>query len=327
MNLTTGEFRDRCVIVTVAGHIGSGKTEVCRMSAEQTGWPVVSAGAILRRMASERGMSILQMNEYAQRHAEVDLEVDNYIKSLKDSETSMLVDSRLAWHFLPCSFKVYLIVDPAIAAERVFQATRLDEMYPSIESARTDNEERQRVERTRYLALYSVDCGDWRNYDLVVDTSYASPEYVANVTLQRVSYFQAGALSAPECWISPKRLLPTQNIRELASQRAMDVWEEVQRFGFDNCPPIDVGVYEGSCLIIDGHARASAALRKGEAAIHCRLVAFENEEVLPGLTLSRFAKTSTSLSALYDWEDAHNFRFADYPRWLTCNSAEHPSTR
>jgi len=265
-------------------------------------------------MAAEHGMSILEFNEYAKSHKNVDREIDGYLASLDNLPESLIIDSRLAWHFLPNSFKVYLIVEPLTGAERVFLASRTDENHASAETASTDIAERQRLEQERFLSLYAVNAGSWRNYDIVIDTSHASPGEIADVVMKEV----AGSVGSvqPECWLSPKRLLPTQTTRELSSSRAEDVWSSVLKNGFDEKTAIDIAVYKGAFLIVDGHVRASAALRLQRTLIRCRLVAFESEEVLRGQNVSEFARTSTSMSHIYDWEKAHKFRLQSYPPWL-----------
>src|SRR5215831_5394095 len=105
--------------VTVAGHIGSGKTAVCRQLQVRTGWEIVSAGAILRSMAVQHGMSVLEFNEYAKSHPAIDQQIDSYIRSLASRPGQRIVDSRLAWHFLPMSHKVFLVVEPTVGAARV----------------------------------------------------------------------------------------------------------------------------------------------------------------------------------------------------------------
>jgi predicted cytidylate kinase len=302
-------------LVAVAGQIGSGKTEVCRALHRRTGWEVVSAGNILRRMAAERGMSVLELNEYARMDVAVDREIDAYLASLAGSAEPLIVDSRLAWHFLPTALKAYLVVDPTVGAERVFKAGRIDEAYPSLEVACVNNKERQRIERERFMRLYAVDPEHWRNYDLVIDTTSASAAEVASIALAACT-LPAQIDNKPACWLCPKRLIPTQSIRELVSDRANELWSRVQSEGWDDQFSIDVAVYRGTFLIIDGHVRVSMALRLQRPLISARLIAFEAEEVLGGLSGEAFARTSTSLSTIYDWEDAHRFRLSTYPPWF-----------
>ncbi|HLH43133.1 MAG TPA: AAA family ATPase [Bryobacteraceae bacterium] len=303
MNESSNPRRENAVrIITVAGQIGSGKTEVCNEIGRRTDWKIVSAGVILRRMASEKGMSILEFNEFAKTHKEIDREIDGYLASLHQSTEPLIVDSRLAWRFLPNSFKVYLVVEPAIGANRVYLASRADENHASPETAGADNAERQRLEQERFFSLYAVNPGNWRNYDLVIDTTHASPGEVADVIMN-----QADGLDSPrpDCWLSPRRLVPTKEILEPAGER-----REPDR------PPISVAVYDNAFLIVDGHARASAALALNRKLIECRLAAIDNEEVFPGVSAAKFAVQSSSLRNIHAWESAHDFRMLSYPRWI-----------
>ena len=40
-------------------------------------------------------------------------------RSLAEATEPLVVDSRLAWHFLPAAVKVHLVIDPEVAAGRV----------------------------------------------------------------------------------------------------------------------------------------------------------------------------------------------------------------
>jgi cytidylate kinase len=283
-------------IVTVAGHIGSGKTEVCRKLSAVTGWEVISAGAILRRMAVEQGMSVLEFNEYVKQHANIDRDIDNYIASLAKRNESVIVDSRLAWHFLPKSLKVFLVVEPVIGAQRVFRATRPDENHLSVETAAADNAERQRIERERFMQLYGLDSDNWRNYDVVLDTSDALPEQAARVLLERIHTAPPPG-SGPQCWLSPKRLIPT-------------------RVTPDPAPDVEIVVAGGVCVILNGHDRVKAAVQAGAPLVQCSPIAFENE-LLPGdLKPLDFATRHVSRSIVQDWEAALEFRFATLPHWV-----------
>jgi cytidylate kinase len=50
----------------------------------------------------------------------------------------------------------------------------------SIARARRENREREQVERTRYLALYSIDIEDLSIYDLVLDSEALGPDELAD---------------------------------------------------------------------------------------------------------------------------------------------------
>jgi|ERR1044072_640341 cytidylate kinase len=316
MYLDKGELGIGRTVITIAGQIGSGKSAVCRQLHQQTNWEVISAGAIMRRAATRSGMSILQMNEYATSHSEIDAEVDNYLISLRKGINSIIVDSRLAWHFIPSSLKVYLVVDPYVGAQRIFEATRVDEKYPSVEIAYADSIERQRLETERYMELYSVDCQSWHNYHVIIDTTHASPEQTAALILNKVKRFQNDELYSPECWLSPKRLMPTKKLPEITGHRMVSVRDKSSRQEYDMKRLVDIGVFKGFYFIIKGHRRVSAAIINNESLVRCRLIAFESEEISPGLSLESVATTSTSLLLTHHWEETNGFRFVSYPSWL-----------
>ena len=70
---------------------------------------------------------------------------------------------------------VWIDCDPRIRAQRVAAREGV-----SVERALADNEERQRVERGRYLALYGVDLADLSIYDLVLDSGQLRPAVLAD---------------------------------------------------------------------------------------------------------------------------------------------------
>jgi CMP/dCMP kinase len=307
MNESPSSDREsRLLLIAVAGQIGSGKTEVCNEIGRRTDWKIVSAGVILRRMAAEKGMSILEFNEYAKAHKEIDHDIDSYLAGLDHSPEPLIVDSRLAWHFLPNSYKAYLVVEPMIGAQRVYSASRRGENHTSPEAAVADNAERQRLEQERFFSLYSVNAGNWRNYDLVIDTTHASPGEVADVIMKRA----ADGAPGPDCWLSPRRLVPTREIHEPAGR------SREGGSGEPDAPPVSVAVYNGAFLIVDGHSQVSAALRLNRKLIECKLAALDEEEIRPGLNAAEFAVQSASMRNIHAWESAHDFRMLSYPGWL-----------
>lgn len=177
-------------IITITGCIGSGKSVVGRALAERLGYDYFSTGSIQRAIAERRGMSTLELNAHSEDHPEIDFEIDRYSVELGKSRDKFVLDSRLAWHFIPHSFKVYLAVDARIAATRIFgDKGRTGESYTDIEQAYHDILERRLSELSRFESLYHLDCDNHAHFDLVVDTS----EIPAETVTDRI----AGAF---ECW-------------------------------------------------------------------------------------------------------------------------------
>ncbi len=170
--------------ISLAGDLGSGKTTVGEILTKKYNLEKVSIGKILRVMAEEHGMSVADFNKYMETHPEYDKIVDDKLIEHETIDGNFLFDSRLAWHFVPSSFKVYMKVDIKTSAERIINAGRQDETYSDIDSAIKELKKRRESEIVRYNSLYGVDIMDMSNYDLVVDTNGKTPEEVADIIIK-----------------------------------------------------------------------------------------------------------------------------------------------
>ena len=167
-------------IISITGDLGSGKSTVSKLLCEQLGYDYIYTGKIQREIANRYNMTTLELNKYAETHPEIDEEIDATFKSLNDS-ADLIVDSRLAWFFIPNSFKVYLKTDIAVSADRISADNqRKNEEYSSKEEALSNIIARKESENKRYMELYGVDCSDLSNFDIIIDTSFISPEKVAD---------------------------------------------------------------------------------------------------------------------------------------------------
>ena len=163
--------------ISVTGDPGSGKSTFARAVSERTGFRLITTGNIFRELAAQMGISLTDLNERAERQAEIDAKVDDFLKSLNTSQENMVLDSRMAWHFVGDSLKIRLAVDPEVAAERIFKDdAALREKFTSIEQARDEVHRRKVSEILRYRTLYGVDISDESNFDLVINTSCKAPQ-------------------------------------------------------------------------------------------------------------------------------------------------------
>ena len=214
-------------IVTLSGDIGGGKSSVARILAQRLHFQLISAGAIQREIATGMGLTTLQLNERSAKDRSVDDRIDSYTQQLGQTGNQIIVDSRLAWHFIPSAFKVFLSVDPEVGASRVFDASRSDEKHSSLADALENNRSRTQLETTRFLALYGIAMRDYSNYDLVVDTSFVSPEQVAEVIESSFRAWKSQTHFA-QLWMSPKRLLSLQDVSANRTATSVAASEAVQ---------------------------------------------------------------------------------------------------
>jgi cytidylate kinase len=171
-------------IISLTGDLGSGKSTVSTILCSVLGYNYVYTGQIQRKIAERYGMTTTQLNHYAENHPEIDDEIDSTFRALSGAE-NLVVDSRLAWYFIPNSFKVFLKTDLNISAKRISSdKMRLNENYDSHNEAAEAIVARKKSELKRYSQYYGVNCLDFSNYDLVVDTSHISPQEVAEIILK-----------------------------------------------------------------------------------------------------------------------------------------------
>jgi len=170
--------------ISLTGDLGSGKSHVSRLLSEKLGFRIVSTGGIQRELAAKYHMTTLELNEYTKTHPEIDDEIDGTITKLQEAEESLIFDSRLAWHFAPKSFKVYLTVNMDEAARRIFYDKRTSENYQDIEEAKNKICARRKSELERFKEYYNIDYSDLKNYDLIVDTSHTAPEEVCSKIIE-----------------------------------------------------------------------------------------------------------------------------------------------
>ena len=165
--------------ITMTGNLGSGKTSVCK-ELKQLGYDVISAGDIFRDIAAARGISVIELNELAKRDRSIDDMLDRRSTELGQTLDHTVFDSRLAWHFVKKSFKVFLLVKTKEAARRVFSGeNRNAEEYRSIEEVEEGLKLRADLEQERFLNLYGLDYYDGSNYDLIIESTDASPKQIA----------------------------------------------------------------------------------------------------------------------------------------------------
>lgn len=259
-----------------------------KLLAERLGVPRVSVGDVYRAMAVQRGMTALQLNL----HAELDDKIDHYVDRLQAdiaaSGEQLVVDSRLAWHFFAAALKVHLITEPAVAAQRVLDRPADEvESYTSLDEARERLAERSESERSRFLSRYGVDKTLLRNYDIVCDTTSATPSQVVDCIVEHLA--APGDGPPPSCHLDPKRIFPTA---------AADSGDD------DDGKPIAVGYARPNFFVVEGHRRLSAAIHAGLATIPATLVA-EADETIAGQRCDSYFRDHATADLVREWRDAH----------------------
>ena len=170
-------------IITIAGKPGSGKSSTSKEVAAMLGYKHFSSGDLFRAIGKERGIDVFATNLAAEQEQEIDHMVDEKLRIIYDTENELVIDSRMAWHWMPLSFRVYLDLDLEIAATRILsdmdEQRRTAEDIPEKPSEYAKRlQERLDSEIRRYSNLYNANPYNIKNYDLVIDTEKHNKEQV-----------------------------------------------------------------------------------------------------------------------------------------------------
>ncbi|MDD3669182.1 MAG: cytidylate kinase family protein [Alphaproteobacteria bacterium] len=175
-------------IITLSGMLGSGKSTAAKLLAAKLGYGYYSTGAAQRALAQQRGVTTLELNKMAETDSTIDRQIDGVFQALAGGDANLVVDSRLAFFFLPDSFKVKLNVDPETAGARVFNdsARKGERKYASGAEATEALLSRRALERGRWKKIYGVDIDDDGLFDCVIDTTGRTPEQVRDLILEKL---------------------------------------------------------------------------------------------------------------------------------------------
>lgn len=173
--------------ITITGDLGSGKSSIAKALCKMLNYKYFSTGSIQRQIGKEKGMNTLELNYFSEKNQDIDKYIDDFVIKINDDIETYVLDSRMAWHFIKKSFKIYLTVNPIVAAQRV-NSDHLRDGEPIVEDINKKSInllERRATENNRFKNKYGVDCSDLSNFDLVIDTSKQTIEEISNLIFQR----------------------------------------------------------------------------------------------------------------------------------------------
>ena len=298
--------------IAISGELGGGKTKLGKLLSEKLGYKLISIGSIQRELAEEHGMTTIEFNKYMETHPEIDHECDRKVVEYGKSNANLILDSRLAWHFVPKAFKIHLIVNIEIAAKRIFNDTiRKNESNHDIEGTINNIRYRKASELKRFREQYNLDIDNYKNYDIIIDTTNISPENLVNFIIDNYYKWKNGK-DFPNIWLSPMNMYPLQNIREHSHKYTFEVKQSVLENGYNNLEPIEVIRLQDSFFIFNGHKRCCVAIELGLNLLPVVIVNNDNNTLSNGQTIFDYIKDNYELKNVYDWEDIHNFKFIKY---------------
>ena len=135
----------------------------------------------MREEAAKRGMTLADFSRSQEEDDTVDRAMDALVKERSEETGRGVFEGRVTWHFVvEPKIKVFLSVDPKIAAERILgdaDNPNRDKLG-TLEEIMADNALRKDSETTRYKNYYGISAYDHDNFDIVVDTSEINADEV-----------------------------------------------------------------------------------------------------------------------------------------------------
>ena len=289
--------------ITITGDLGSGKSTVAKALCKMLNFKYFSTGGIQRQIGRENGMNTLELNYFAEKNLDIDKYIDDFVIKLNDEDESFAIDSRMAWHFIRKSFKIYLTVNPLVAAKRVMADCHRDseQVMEDVYEKSLNLLERRAAEDKRFKAIYGVDCGDLNNYDLVMDTTHSGADEISNQICKLYAVF-SNKEAITKHWVSPKMIYPAQLTENEAGK------------GYTETDIVKVVELGRDLFILDDHKIISTALLNKVPLIPVIIAAKDEEEIHPGEPVSKFIKSVFNLKLVHEWEEAHGFKFESYPK-------------
>jgi len=164
------------MIITISGIAGSGKSTIAKLLAKKLNYRHYSIGDFMREIAKERNLTLLEISKQAEKDKAIDKELDKKQIELGKTQDNFVIDSRLGFHFIKNSIKIFLEVNLNEAAKRIFKEKREHEQYSDIQESIEKIKTRIKSEDKRYRGYYNVDYQNKNNYGIIIDTTNIKPE-------------------------------------------------------------------------------------------------------------------------------------------------------
>jgi len=244
--------------ITITGNLGSGKSTICKLLSEKYQFEIYSTGKVQRELARQMSMTTLELNQLMCSDHKYDNMIDDTTAKIsrENPDKDIIFDSRLAWHFVEHSFKVFVSVSLEVAAERVMMDTRgAEEKYTSLEEAKKLLAERAATERVRYKDIYNLNYMDFSNYDLVIDSTFCTQDKIAEIILNEAKEYEKNSShpATARMLVSPKRLLTKEDIIEIKdNSRLSSIAEDYKDYTYAITSVIKVKKLENDYIVLEG---------------------------------------------------------------------------
>jgi cytidylate kinase len=184
-------------IITISGDPGSGKSTIAQELAKKLKAKRIYVGEIRREIARKKGLTLAELNKYAEKHPETDVIIDKKVASQARQlakKYPVIVEGRTQFHFIPESFKLYIKVNLAEGAKRIWQqmqsqkakTARNEGRINSLAQLKKSINQRIASDKKRYQKYYGIDHTKKSNYNFVMDTTHITASQATKKILKKL---------------------------------------------------------------------------------------------------------------------------------------------
>ncbi|MCA9496014.1 MAG: cytidylate kinase family protein [Nanoarchaeota archaeon] len=158
------------VKISIFGLAGTGTSSTAKELSIRHDLEFVSSGNMFRESAKSRNLSLMEFSRLCLKDESVDKELDKKVADFGSKNDNFVIDSRLAWYFIPDSVKIKLVCDSDVRFARISERDKID-----IDEAIIKTLAREESEVNRYFNYYGiVDYSLDSNFDLIINTTSTS---------------------------------------------------------------------------------------------------------------------------------------------------------
>lgn len=168
--------------ITIFGMAGTGKTSTGKEVAKRLGYEFFSGGDFMRDTAKSMGITLMELEELSKHEDKYDIERDKIIAEFGRTNDNFVVEARLAWHFIPDSFKICFLCDFNKRTERIAGREKKD-----VEVVREETRAREKSIYDRFEKYYGIkDFEDEKHFDMIIDTATMSLSEVIETIIKKL---------------------------------------------------------------------------------------------------------------------------------------------
>lgn len=155
------------LVIAISGLHGTGKSTYAKQLAQDLQLNYISAGALFREIAEERGMAIEELTNLAEMDDSLDQRIDDRTLSWTD-RGSVVIDALLAGWMTGerATIKIHMVAPDSVRLERIAKRDKIN-----YKEAKNRTLKREQCEKVRFKRRYGIELDDLTIYDLVLNTS------------------------------------------------------------------------------------------------------------------------------------------------------------